>query len=185
MGSKCVHDRDGYTCKPCKGLGICEHNRIRSRCKKCKGSQICEHGRRKQRCRECGGIDICSHERQKVLCRECGGFPTLAKLLYKLAKHRAKVKQVPFSITSAEILDLIGDGKCPVFGTLYNMQSRGITDTSANLDRRIPQLGYTKANCVVLSNLANRIKTDATKEEIRRVLEWLEANSESKPLDAD
>lgn len=103
--------------------------------------------------------------------------------MYRNAKSRAKKKHVPFNITVEEILELIGDGRCPILGTPYNLKARRISDTSANLDRNFPDLGYTKANCVVMSNLANRIKTDATPAEVRRVLEWMEANIEPIVLD--
>jgi hypothetical protein len=175
---RCEHGKIQYYCKTCKGGGICEHGRQRCRCRKCGAEYFCEHGRVKRRCGACSGEYNCEHGRYKYICKECGGLPALAYLMYRGAKARAKKKNLPFNITVEEILELIGDGRCPIFGTPYNLESRGITDTSANLDRTFPDLGYTKANCVVLSNLANRIKTDATAQEIRKVLEWSEANNE-------
>lgn len=103
--------------------------------------------------------------------------------LYRNAKARAKKKGIPFNITVKEILELIGDGKCPVMGTPYNLTARRISNTSANLDRTFPDLGYTKQNCVVMSNIANRIKTDATAEEVRKVLKWMEQHVEPIVLD--
>ena len=94
-------------------------------------------------------------------------------MMYKTAKARAKLKDIPFKITWEEILDLVGKGFCPVFGTPYNLSSRGVTNASANLDRRVASLGYTKKNCRVISNLANRIKTNATIEQISTVLNWM------------
>lgn len=179
---KCPHGKEKYFCKGCGGKGICEHGVAKSRCRECKGSQICKHGRDKRNCAKCG-THFCIHKRQKDLCKECGGLQAVALGLYRNAKSRAKKKGVPFNITKAEILELIGDGKCPIFGTPYNLSARRISDTSANLDRTFPDLGYTKRNCVVMSNIANRIKTNATTEELRKVLVWMEKHVEPIVLD--
>jgi hypothetical protein len=127
----------------------------------------------------------CEHGRRKHVCSECGGLSILACNLFRSAKSRAKNKNLPFNITKEEILELIGDGRCPVFGTPYNLQSRRVSNTSANLDRTFPDLGYTKQNCVVMSNLANRIKTDATPAEVRKVLKWMEENVEPIEIGCD
>jgi hypothetical protein len=178
-GKKCEHGRFQYYCKDCKGAGICEHKRVRCRCRKCgTGSQICQHKKDRRKCIECRGPNICTHGRYRYVCKECGGLPVLAFCLFRNAKARAKKKKVPFNLTVEEILALIGDGKCPIFGTPYNLSGRRVNDTSANLDRTFPDLGYTKQNCVVMSNLANRIKTNATPAEVRKVLKWMEENVE-------
>lgn len=45
-------------------------------------------------------------------------------------------------------------------------------DTSPTLDRIEASLGYVKGNCVVVSGLANRIKSNATVEQIAMVAEF-------------
>jgi hypothetical protein len=45
---------------------------------------------------------------------------------------------------------------------------------SPNLDRLDPAKGYVPGNVAVISQKANRIKTDACSSEIRRVADWLE-----------
>ena len=44
---------------------------------------------------------------------------------------------------------------------------------SPSLDRIDPNRGYTKDNIIVMSYRANRIKNDATKEEIKKLAEWI------------
>ena len=46
-------------------------------------------------------------------------------------------------------------------------------DNSPTLDRIIPERGYVKGNVVVISALANRIKTNANVRQIELVAEWL------------
>ncbi len=46
-------------------------------------------------------------------------------------------------------------------------------DASPSLDRLEPTRGYVKGNVAVISYRANRIKTDATAEELQRVLDWV------------
>ncbi len=97
----------------------------------------------------------------------------IASLMYKGAKARAKKDDLPFTITKEDILKLIGDGVCPVLKVPYDLTSNKITDRTFNLDRFIPSLGYTKENCVVMSSLANRIKSNATTEQVCRVAAWM------------
>ncbi len=92
------------------------------------------------------------------------------------AKIRAKKKGIPFTITQK---DIIVPNICPILG-LPLIHSEGPKGTSSNdnspsLDRIIPKLGYIPGNIAVISMRANRIKTDATPEELRKVADWLES----------
>jgi hypothetical protein len=71
--------------------------------------------------------------------------------------------------------DLVWPDLCPVFGVklTYNGQ-RGNRDTRASLDRRDPAIGYTKENVRVISMRANRIKSDATIEELQKIIAYVE-----------
>jgi hypothetical protein len=97
----------------------------------------------------------------------------MAKEMYRKAEERARKAGIPFTITVEEILELIGDGVCPVLGIKYTLSSRKVTDESANLDRFIAKLGYTKENCTVISKLANSIKTNGTAEQVLKVWVWM------------
>lgn len=100
----------------------------------------------------------------------------MAQAMCKSAKERANRKGIPFNITVDDIVELIGDGVCPVLGIHYNLSSHRITDESASLDRFVPSLGYIKCNCAVMSQLANAIKRNATSEQVRRVADWMAKN---------
>ncbi len=96
---------------------------------------------------------------------------------YKLwigAKSRAKQKGVPFSIDQEDVRELVIDLLvCPVLGTELNWCSDKLEDNSPTLDRIVPEFGYVKGNIAVISNKANRIKTDASAEELGKVYSWL------------
>ena len=78
----------------------------------------------------------------------------------------AKAKNVPFNLT---IDDIFIPKVCPILGIeLY--ASYGLrTDHSPSIDRIIPELGYTKGNIIVISMRANRIKNDATVDELCKI----------------
>jgi hypothetical protein len=65
---------------------------------------------------------------------------------------------------------------CPVLGVKMTISELGSGDTnySPSFDRIYPKKGYVKGNIVIVSNKANRIKTDATVDEIRKVADFYE-----------
>ena len=110
---------------------------------------------------------VCQQERERTA-------SDLPAYLCTSAKHRAKKRNVPFSLTPA---DIVIPTHCPVLGIrlVRGTGSSGVTDTSPTLDRLVPALGYTAGNIRVISGRANRIKNDATAAEVRAVLAWMEA----------
>ena len=69
----CIHGKNKYTCKECRGCSLCSHGLVKSQCKDCRGSGICDHGRVRSQCKDCGGPGICDHGRVKSQCKDCGG----------------------------------------------------------------------------------------------------------------
>ena len=75
-----------------------------------------------------------------------------------------------------EATDIVVPEFCPVLGLRLKISEEGRwTDSSPSLDRFIPSLGYVKGNVRVISWRANRIKCDATVEEVRALLAYMEA----------
>ena len=63
--------------------------------------------------------------------------------------------------------------KHPVFGFKYIKNAdKNNRDYAPSLDRINPKKGYTKENVIVVSFLANRIKTDASIEQIGKVYKF-------------
>ena len=64
---------------------------------------------------------------------------------------------------------------CPVFGTPLVGGLNGHPEhNSPSLDRLDPEKGYTMDNVVIISMLANRIKQDATSDQVAAVARWME-----------
>lgn len=135
-------------------------------------------------CRSCA--DKCAdrsrkrRERRKALglCAQCGQRRALGgnlckicqqKSLLSLAKYRAKKRGLPFDLT----IDDLEWETCPVLGIPLIFGNRSMQDNSPSLDRLIPKKGYVKENVCVISFRANKIKQDATLEEIYKVADWM------------
>jgi len=99
--------------------------------------------------------------------------------LIKNAKVRAKVQDVPFNITKK---DLDWPTHCPVLGMelVYrgDANAGGLQAGSPTIDKILPSEGYIKGNVMVMSHLANRMKNNATPEQLRTFAEWVGATYE-------
>jgi len=91
------------------------------------------------------------------------------------AKQRAERRGVPFSITP---LDITIPARCPVLGVklaiAHGADGKGPSPCSPTLDCIDPTLGYVPGNIAVVSWRANRLKSDATLAELRRLADWVE-----------
>jgi len=87
-----------------------------------------------------------------------------AQTMIASAKRNARKKNVPFSITAADIN--IPD-ICPYLQKpLTILRTAGRQKYNPSLDKIIPELGYVPDNIQVISNLANKMKQDATLTEL-------------------
>jgi len=91
-----------------------------------------------------------------------------------LKKSWCKNKGVDFNLTE-EYLKGIYTKDCPVFKKPFVRGNKGV-DMAPTLDRIDPQGGYTKDNVRYISARANRIKYDATTEELQQVLDYIKGN---------
>jgi hypothetical protein len=92
------------------------------------------------------------------------------KLMINRAKLSAERKGIPFNL---ELSDITLPERCPILGLKLRLGGpRG--DNSPSLDRLIPTEGYTKRNTWVISMRANRIKSDGTPWEFKRIAEAVE-----------
>jgi len=111
---------------------------------------------------------------------ECGDCSRLMKResykrnhcqqLFRNAKKRAKDKGYVFSITKE---DIIIPDVCPLLGIKIMIANGRANDNSPSVDRIIPDKGYTKENIQIVSQRANRIKDNASLEELETIAENL------------
>jgi len=84
-------------------------------------------------------------------------------------KKRAKQKGIKFELKIEDIPKIPKD--CPIFKIeIKENKISAPLDSSPSLDRINPKLGYIKGNVRIISNRANRIKSDATLKELRLIL---------------
>lgn len=95
------------------------------------------------------------------------------------ARNRAKTKNLPFNITEDDIDIPVF---CPVLGIKLErgIEGTGRTDASPSLDRIKPHLGYVRGNVIVVSNRANRMKSDGTAAELQRLADFYTKLSEER-----
>ena len=112
------------------------------------------------------------HQRYRRYCEE-----RPFDMYWRTKKSWAKTRGIEFNL-DAKYLESIWTGVCPVLGLALNMpmkdaKGRGSLNT-AHLDRFDPKKGYIKGSVAWVSGRANRIKYDATLEELKSLVSWME-----------
>ena len=98
-------------------------------------------------------------------------FANPRRAMVTQAKTRARKRNIPFDMHWTDLPEL--PEKCPVLGIEIVWAFRGKGgwyDDSPSIDRIIPALGYVAGNVRIISNRANRLKADATLEEMELLL---------------
>jgi hypothetical protein len=92
-------------------------------------------------------------------------------LLYHSSKSRAKKRGLEHTIT---VDDVIIPAKCPILNIeLDHSRNKGRRYNGASLDRMDSSKGYIKGNVQVISDLANRMKQDASPEQLKAFSAWV------------
>jgi hypothetical protein len=97
-------------------------------------------------------------------------------VLCSCAKQRAKRFNLPFNLKPS---DIIIPKRCPVLGIELKKADIKMNDFSPTLDRIDPLKGYTKDNICVISNRANRIKSDGTIEEHEKIISYMREHDDA------
>lgn len=136
-------------------------------------------------CVDCGGEGY----KFKAICRRCESIrkeaknqvakvkrtkwrsENLQRYLLDSAQRRARKRGIPFDLS---IEDIAIPDRCPVFGTPFEFATSRVSANSPSVDRVIPALGYVRGNVRVISHRANTLKSDASLEELRAVVAYLE-----------
>ena len=94
----------------------------------------------------------------------------LESVLCTHARKLAKQQNIPCTINKEDIF--IPDF-CPALGIPLFYGNGKMTDNSPSIDRINPSLGYVAGNIEVISVKANRIKNNASLEELEKIFKWL------------
>ena len=86
------------------------------------------------------------------------------KVILTTTKARAKSLGISFNL---DLSDIVIPEFCPYLGIkLGSRLQTGRGGSSPSIDRVVPTLGYTKGNVAIISDMANRMKNNATKEQL-------------------
>lgn len=121
-------------------------------------SKCPEHGRpfKRSTCPSCNAAYMRDYMRHRRL-------ETPGKTLWERARRRAQQSGVRFTITPR---DIAVPSVCPALGIPIRIGKQR-SSSSPSLDRVIPKRGYVPGNVRVISDRANRLKSDLSPKELR------------------
>ena len=90
------------------------------------------------------------------------------------SKYRAKKKGIENTLT---IEDINIPEICPILGIKLEYNKEKVKDNSPSLDRIDSSKGYTSDNIHIISHKANRIKNHLSKDEIIKLLNYVNGNT--------
>jgi len=93
------------------------------------------------------------------------------KQIYNQLKASALKRGIEFDLDLVELNDLSFPITCPILDIPLKYHRGKAQDNSYSIDRRDSSKGYTIDNIVVISNRANKLKSDATVNEMRLLVE--------------
>jgi len=101
-------------------------------------------------------------------------FDYRLQMLLNASKQRSKKKSRENKLTLQDIKDTFPkNGLCPIFGIKLVFGDAGFRENSPSIDRLDSKKGYTKDNIQIISWKANRIKKDASIEELELILAYM------------
>jgi hypothetical protein len=138
-----------------------------------------------RRCRECGELkpvsDYKPHatrlDRLQPRCKPCHVLhcnklrrQDVAGSLIVGARSNAKRRGIPFTIDRD---DIVVPDVCPVLGIPLRKAVKRMDDNSPSIDRIDSSLGYVQGNIRIISWKANRLKSNATLEDLEALVRYM------------
>jgi hypothetical protein len=93
------------------------------------------------------------------------------KQLYNRLKSSSKKRNIPFNLKVTELNSLTFPISCPILGIPLTV-NREQSDNSYSIDRIDSNKGYEIDNIIVISWKANRLKNNASSEELQKISEF-------------
>lgn len=91
------------------------------------------------------------------------------KKLYNQLKSSAKRRNIPFDLSISDLNELSFPISCPILGIPLKFNRDQLQDNSYSIDRIDSKKGYVIDNIIVVSWKANRLKNNATTEELEKI----------------
>lgn len=121
-----------------------------------------------------------THEMARAALADGADPKTIAALRAYLHTKRSRCRQmgVPFELTFDDLWPI--PDICPALGIPISLFATD-RDHAYSLDQIRPRQGYVKGNVVAVSYRANRIKNDATPDELQRIAKFYSNPSSADP----
>jgi hypothetical protein len=130
------------------------------------------HNRRMRICKKCFNIKEKQIKLNRYATPESSKKAALNKM-FLASRTRARKQNLPFNL-DLEWFEKNIQERCPILGITFDFViGRGNIDSLASIDKIIPELGYIKENCQIISFRANRLKCDGTLKEFKYILNYM------------
>lgn len=94
------------------------------------------------------------------------------RIKWRNKKYNAQAKGIEWAL---EFKDIDWPTHCPVLGIELDYFAEGVQDSCASFDRLDPRKGYIPGNVIIMSSRANRIKNNATLEDLEKVYRFVQS----------
>ena len=98
-------------------------------------------------------------------------YPPEPKVLYNRLKSSAKKRGIAFDLTVLDLYQISYPITCPINGIALHWNTTQ-KDDSYSFDRVDSGKGYSIDNIIIVSWRANRLKSDATPEELKQLSDF-------------
>lgn len=149
----------------------------RKYCVRCKEYLPLDRFQRKTRAPD-GRTNVCKKCRSEELKRAYR--KNLFTFLTRLKRSYCNSRGIPFNLDKG-YLQQCWTGVCPICNKVLTVDSKA-SDTQYCIDRFVPSKGYTKGNVTFLCSRCNRIKYDATIDELQKIVNWMRSVESSTTI---
>jgi hypothetical protein len=96
------------------------------------------------------------------------------KHIWNHLKASAKKRDIPFTLLPSDIDEIGIPITCPILGIPLYFHRNMVEDDSISFDRIDSTKGYSVDNLIVISYRANKLKSNASLDEMRKILNFYE-----------
>jgi len=105
------------------------------------------------------------------------------KTLYQHLKRSASKRGIDFDLNITDLYNITFPISCPVLGIPLEFHNNEAQDNSYSFDRIDSTKGYTIDNLIIVSNRVNKIKSNASIDELRKIADYYHELQKQQLLD--
>lgn len=94
------------------------------------------------------------------------------KTIYNQLKSSAKKRNISFELSLSDLYNISYPLTCPILDIPLKFNRGSLQDNSYSVDRVDSSKGYTIDNIIIISWRANKLKSNASMDEIKRIFEF-------------